>query len=66
MKGFKPQKAFMGLISTGDTNAVISLRNLAWESIRLWRWKDNIDRTWMKKYKARQNTYGHTIYIYIL
>lgn len=69
MKGFKPQKAFMGLISTGDTNAVISLRNLAWESSRLWRWKDYIDRTWMKKYKARRNTMNPVLwviyYIYI-
>lgn len=73
MKGFKPQKAFMGLISTGDTNAVISLRNLAWESIKLWRWKDYIDRTWMKKYKVRRNMYelmyspsGHIIFIYMV
>ena len=52
MTGFKPQKAFMGLISTGDANAVLSLRGLAAESKRLWIWKDEIDRKWMRKYKA--------------
>ncbi|CAM9622724.1 unnamed protein product, partial [Ectocarpus fasciculatus] len=51
MKGFKPQKAFLGLISTGDETAVLSWRGLAWESSRLWTFKDYIDRKWMKKYK---------------
>jgi len=52
MKGFEPQKAFLGLISTGDENAVLSWRGLAWESPRLWTFKDYIDRKWMKKYKV--------------
>ncbi|CAN0277846.1 unnamed protein product, partial [Ectocarpus sp. 4 AP-2014] len=51
MTGFKPQKAFLGLISTGDETAVLSWRGLAWESSRLWTFKDYIDRKWMKKYK---------------
>lgn len=52
MKAFEPQKAFLGLISTGDENAVLSWRGLAWESARLWTFKDYIDRKWMKKYKV--------------
>lgn len=54
MKGFEPQKAFLGLISTGDTNAVLSWRGLAWESARLWTFKDYIDVKWMRKYKVRR------------
>lgn len=55
MKGFKPQKAFMGLISTGDENAVLSWRGLASESAKLWTFKDHIDRKWMKAYKVSNN-----------
>lgn len=55
MKGFKPQKAFLGLISTGDETAVLSWRSLAWESSRLWTFKDYIDRKWMKKYKVQES-----------
>lgn len=54
MKVFKPQKAFLGLISTGDENAVLSWRGLASESSRLWTFKDYIDRKWMRKYKVRR------------
>ncbi|CAN0471211.1 unnamed protein product, partial [Hapterophycus canaliculatus] len=52
MKAFTPQKAFLGLISTGDENAVLSWRGLASESSKLWTFKDYIDRKWMKKYKS--------------
>lgn len=52
MKGFQPQKAFLGLISTGDDNAVLSWRGLAWGSAWMWTFKDYIDRKWMKKYKV--------------
>eukprot|EP00903_Cladosiphon_okamuranus_P015210 g14058.t1 len=51
MNSFKPQKAFLGLISTGDENAVLSWRGLAWESTKLWTFKDYIDVKWMRKYK---------------
>lgn len=53
MKGFKPQKAFLGLVSTGDENAVLSWRSFASESKSLWTFKDYIDRKWMRKYKVR-------------
>lgn len=52
MKAFTPQKAFLGLISTGDENAVLSWRGLASESSKLWTFKDYIDRKWMKNYKV--------------
>lgn len=52
MKDFTPQKAFLGLISTGDKYAVLSWRGFASESKALWTFKDYIDRKWMRKYKV--------------
>ena len=52
MKDFTPQKAFLGLISTGDKYAVLSWRGFASESKTLWTIKDYIDRKWMRKYKV--------------
>lgn len=47
---FVPQTAFMGLISTGDKNAVLSRSHFFLEGSYLWLWKDSIDRKWMEKY----------------
>ena len=58
MKNFTPQKAFLGLISTGDKNAVLSWRGFASESQRLWTFKDYIDRKWMRAYKVRAVRWG--------
>ncbi|CAM9446539.1 unnamed protein product [Discosporangium mesarthrocarpum] len=51
LKPYTPQKAFLGLISTGDRYAVMSRGFLAMEGRALWDWKDHIDVTWMKKYQ---------------
>ena len=53
---FTPQKLFLGLITTGGKSAVLSYGNLAMGGLgpmgeRLWRWKDKIDRKWMKMYQ---------------
>lgn len=53
---FTPQKLFLGLITTGGKSAVLSYGNYAFGGIgpvgeRLWRWKDKIDRKWMKMYQ---------------
>lgn len=52
MKPYTPQKAFLGLISTGNTNAVLSWRGLAKEGESMWKLKDWIDVKWMRKYKV--------------
>lgn len=53
LKNYRPQRQILGLISTGDRNAVLSWGPLpwGWESPRLWRWKDRIDRTFMEQFK---------------
>ncbi|MGB7416936.1 MAG: selenide, water dikinase SelD [Thermosynechococcaceae cyanobacterium] len=53
LEKYRPQRQILGLISTGDRNAVLSWGPLpwGWESARLWRWKDKIDRKFMDQFK---------------
>ncbi len=50
LKPYRPQKRFLGLISTGDTYAVASRGNWSWEGRLLWTWKDWIDRRFMRRF----------------
>jgi selenide,water dikinase len=50
LKKYKPQKHFLGLISTGDKHAIASHGAWSLEADWLWRWKDSIDRKFMRMF----------------
>ncbi len=47
---WSPQKRFLSIIGTADGSAVASRRFLAHGSPAMWRWKDRIDRAFMRKF----------------
>ena len=49
-KDFQPQKNWLALISTGDKYAIASRGNFEMDGAAVWRWKDWIDRRFMKKF----------------
>lgn len=50
LRSYRPQKAFLSLISTATGSALASRRWLAWKSPLMWRWKDWIDRRFMRQF----------------
>ncbi|MGB0562062.1 MAG: selenide, water dikinase SelD [Spirulinaceae cyanobacterium] len=50
LRPFRPQRRYLSLIGTGDRRAVAAWDGWCWASPLLWRWKDHIDRAFMKKF----------------
>lgn len=49
-KAFRPQKSYLKLISTGGKGAIADKAGLRLDGAWLWRWKDHIDRKFMRQF----------------
>lgn len=49
---YRPQRHALAILSTGDGSAIASYAGLAWQGRRVWRWKDRIDRAFMRRYRT--------------
>jgi selenide,water dikinase len=53
-RAFEPQSIALQLITTGDRNAIVSWGPLLAEGGWVWRWKDRIDRRFVRRYAIGQ------------
>ena len=50
LASYRPQRRWLALISTGDRHAVASRGQLDFAGDWVWRWKDSIDRRFMRRF----------------
>lgn len=50
LQTYMPQSRYLSLIGTGTGSAIASWSIFGWESRWLWRWKDHIDRKFMRQF----------------
>jgi selenide, water dikinase len=62
LHGRVPQRQALALISTGDRHAVASRGWLTLEGDWVWRWKDWIDRRFMRRYRAPDAASGEAVH----
>jgi selenide, water dikinase len=51
LKPFTPQRRYLSIIGTGDDHALATRGAWSVEGAWVWRWKDHIDRKWMRMYR---------------
>ena len=51
LKPFTPQSGHLAIVGTGDGRALATRGTWAVEGPWVWRWKDRIDRKWMRMYR---------------
>jgi NADH dehydrogenase FAD-containing subunit len=55
-EAYVPQAQFLALLATGDGRAIASRGRWAAEGAWLWRWKDHIDRGFVRRFDAPART----------
>lgn len=50
LEPFMPQSRYLSILGTGDGHAIATRSGWAIEGAWVWRWKDHIDRKWMRMY----------------
>jgi selenide, water dikinase len=51
LQAFTPQRRYLSIIGTGDGHALATRGAWSVEGAWVWRWKDHIDRKWMRMYR---------------
>jgi pyridine nucleotide-disulfide oxidoreductase family protein len=52
MLGYQPQRDYLSLLSTGDQHAIASWYGLVWQGDWVWRWKNRIDKRFMRRFTS--------------
>ena len=51
LEEYDPQSGFLSLLSTGDGRAIAQYKGLAFHNRLMWKWKDRIDRKFMRMHQ---------------
>jgi len=53
LRKYRPQRNYLVLIGTGDSHAIASWNKFSWEGTWVWRWKQYIDRKFVRRFYKR-------------